>query len=352
MMAPRPLLSVRNLTVTFTGEGGAPTRAVDGVGFTLYPDQTLAIVGESGSGKSVTALSLLRLIPTPPARIERGSARLAAREPGMPDRDLLSMSTAELRRVRGGEVAMIFQEPMTSLNPLMTVVEQIAEAIELHTPDRGREARRRAESALDEVGIPCSRARAYPHEFSGGMRQRVMIAMALACGPRVLLADEPTTALDVTTQAQVLDLIAMLRRKTGMGIVLITHDLGVVARRADVLCVMYAGRVVEYGPAASVLREPAHPYTRGLLACRPDPGARRTRLPTVREAIAAGAGESASDRGFEPWWPDFATAGGLRDRAPDTLLVKSGESHWVRAWNTPAAADRYPRDEPDVPAGR
>jgi len=350
-----PLLAVRDLSVSFTGEAGPPVHAVDGVSFTLHADQTLAIVGESGSGKSVTALSLARLIPSPPAIIERGTAMLAARSPADAPRDLLAIPGDELRRLRGGEIAMIFQEPMTSLNPLMTVGDQIAEAVELHSAARGRGARERAIAALEEVGISDAgaRSRSFPHEFSGGMRQRVMIAMALACRPRVLLADEPTTALDMTTQAQILDLIDDLRHRTGMGIVLITHDLGVVARRADVVCVMYAGRVVEYGPAAAVLHAPRHPYTRGLLACRPTPAARRDRLPTVREIVAASnehPGPADLQRGA-PWWPGLPPRSPLGPARPDSVLVEENRDHWVRAWATVAALE-LPRREPDVPSRR
>ena len=350
----RPLLAVRGLTVSFARENAGPARAVEGVGFRLYPDQTLAIVGESGSGKSVTALSILRLLPEPPANIEAGDATLGSDDGTA--RDLFSLAPPELRRVRGGEIAMIFQEPMTSLNPLLTVGDQVAEAVEVHTAVGRREARDRAVAALVEVGISDApaRVRAYPHEFSGGMRQRVMIAMALACRPRVLLADEPTTALDVTTQAQILDLIDDARRQRRMGVVLITHDLGVVARRAEVLCVMYAGRVVEYGPTRAVLASPLHPYTRGLLACRPTPGSRQLRLTTVRELIDSPVPVPALPRSaptLRPWWPGHSPPPGLPRDGNASVLVEASENRWFRAWATPEALS-LPQREPDVPVRR
>ncbi len=350
----RPLLTVRGLTVSFARENAEPARAVEGVSFTLYPDQTLAIVGESGSGKSVTALSILRLLPEPPARIEAGGATLASRDGT--DRDLFSLAPPQLRRVRGGEIAMVFQEPMTSLNPLLTVGDQVAEAVEIHSAVSRREARDRAVAALVEVGISDApaRVRAYPHEFSGGMRQRVMIAMALACRPRVLLADEPTTALDVTSQAQILDLIDGARRHREMGVVLITHDLGVVARRAEVLCVMYAGRVVEYGPTREVLASPLHPYTRGLLACRPTPGCHQLRLITVREMIDNPAPVPAllrSGPALRPWWPDHPPPSGLPQHGNASVLVEASDHRWLRTWATPEALS-LPQREPDVPVRR
>jgi ABC-type dipeptide/oligopeptide/nickel transport system ATPase component len=275
------LLSVRDLAVTFSS-GGERVRAVDGVDLTLREGHTLAVVGESGSGKSVTALSILRLLPPPPAcRVERGRIELGGR-------DLLSLTPREMLKVRGGRIAMIFQEPMTSLNPVLTIGEQILEAIHRHhAPLTRRAAREMAIAALREVGIddPQSRLHAYPHEFSGGMRQRVMIAMALACNPKILLADEPTTALDVTIAAQILDLLQRLQRSRGLSIMLITHDLGIVAQRADDVCVMYRGKVVEAGPVSEVLRSPAHAYTRALLACRPRLGKRVERLSTIDDVM-------------------------------------------------------------------
>ena len=266
------LLELRDLVTVFdTADGVA--RAVDGVSFSIDRGETLGVVGESGCGKSVTALSILRLVPEPPGRIESGSVLFQ----GV---DLLHMSEPELRAIRGNEIAMIFQEPMTSLNPVFTVGFQVAEALRLHRGLGKREAESEAVRMLELVEIPDaeSRARDFPHQLSGGMRQRVMIAMALSCTPSLLIADEPTTALDVTIQAQILELLGELQQRLGMALLLITHDLGVVAERADRVMVMYAGRVVEQGPADSVLASPRHPYTRGLIASQPRLGATGERL--------------------------------------------------------------------------
>ena len=239
-------------------------RAVDGVSYSLKPGETLGVVGESGCGKSVSALSVLRLVANPPGRIVGGAIRFQGR-------NLLELSEPEMERVRGNEISMIFQEPMTSLNPLYTVGGQIAEAVALHQGLSRREAWDRAVEMLRRVYIPEpeKRAHAYPHQLSGGMRQRVMIAMALSCNPKVLIADEPTTALDVTIQAQILDLMRELQETTGTAIVLITHDMGVVAENADRVVVMYAGRKVEEAPAAVLFDSPGHPYTAGLLGSIP-----------------------------------------------------------------------------------
>src|SRR5712691_4399778 len=248
-----PLLEVRDLRTSFFLEGGE-ARAVDGVSFALDAGRVLGLVGESGCGKSVTALSLMRLVP-PPGRIVGGEVRLDGR-------DLLGLPERDMRAVRGAGLAMIFQEPMTALNPVFTVGSQIAEAVRLHRPVSRREAWRRAVELLDEVGIPepARRARDYPHQLSGGMRQRVMIAMAISCEPRVLIADEPTTALDVTIQAGILDLLADLRARRGMAVLLITHDLAVIAGLVDRVAVMYAGRLVETGSTEEVFSRPRHPY--------------------------------------------------------------------------------------------
>ncbi|WP_295850048.1 ABC transporter ATP-binding protein [Tardiphaga sp.] len=261
--AQQPLLEVRNLAVEF-GVGRAALRAVDGVSFSVSRGETLAIVGESGSGKSVTALSLLRLIPSPPSRVKSGEILFEGR-------DLLGLSTEEIRAIRGNEIAMIFQEPMSSLNPSLTVGLQVAEPLQLHHGMSWRKALDKAKDLLSRVRIPNaeSRVNAYPHEFSGGMRQRAMIAMALACNPKLIIADEPTTALDVTVQAQILSLLKDLTRETNAALILITHDLGVVARYADRVCVMYAGRVVESGTAHEIYERPSHPYTLGLMASIP-----------------------------------------------------------------------------------
>jgi oligopeptide transport system ATP-binding protein len=258
-----PLLDVRGLTTRFRTERGEVT-AVDDVSFTLEAGQTLAIVGESGSGKSVTALSLMRLIPQPPGRISAGQIFFEGQ-------DLLALSEEQMRSVRGNRISMIFQEPMSSLNPSLTVGLQVAEPINVHRKVPWPAAFKAARSLLERVQIPDaeSRLHTYPHQYSGGMRQRAMIATALACNPRLIIADEPTTALDVTVQAQILDLLKELTRETGAALILITHDLGVVARYADRVVVMYAGRVVEQAPAAALYRAPQHPYTRGLLASVP-----------------------------------------------------------------------------------
>ena len=257
------LLAVEDLSVEFRTRRGT-ARVLDRVAFGIERGQTLGVVGESGCGKSVTALAILRLIASPPGRITGGRVVFDGR-------DLLALGEDEMRQVRGNRISMIFQEPMTSLNPAYTVGDQIAESVRLHQGLGRRAALDRAAEMLDAVAIPDPQRRVheYPHQFSGGMRQRVMIAMALACQPDLLVADEPTTALDVTVQAQIFDLIAELREKTGTAVMLITHDMGAVAEMADRVVVMYAGHVVESGPVAEVLRAPLHPYTRGLIACAP-----------------------------------------------------------------------------------
>ena len=261
-----PLLVVEDLrTHFFTDEG--VVRAVDGVSFEVRAGETLAVVGESGSGKSVTSLSILRLIPSPPGRIVSGSIRFRGRE-------LLGLSNEEMRRIRGREISMIFQEPMTSLNPVYTCGDQIMEALIVHERMDRRAARARAIDLLRTVGIPSPEQRVdeYPHQMSGGMRQRVMIAMALACRPALVIADEPTTALDVTIQAQILSLMQELKEQLGTAVILITHDLGVVAETAQRVVVMYAGRKVEEAPARQLFGSPRHPYTQGLLGAVPKLG--------------------------------------------------------------------------------
>jgi oligopeptide transport system ATP-binding protein len=258
-----PLLSVRGLTTRFGTDRGVVT-AVDDVSFDVAPGETVAIVGESGSGKSVTALSILGLIPRPPGRIDAGEILFEGR-------DLLKLSEREMQAVRGDRIAMIFQEPMNSLNPALTIGLQVGEPVRQHRKASWAAAMDAARGLLEKVRIPdaARRLQTWPHQYSGGMRQRAMIAMALACQPRLIIADEPTTALDVTVQAQILDLLKDLTRETGASLVLITHDLGVVARYADRVVVMYGGRVVEQAPARKLYREPGHPYTRGLLASVP-----------------------------------------------------------------------------------
>ncbi|HZQ01227.1 MAG TPA: ABC transporter ATP-binding protein [Reyranella sp.] len=257
------LLEVADLGTWFYTRQGI-VKAVDGVDFSVAAGETLAIVGESGCGKSMTALSLMRLIPDPPGRIVSGSVKLAGR-------DLLGLSEPEMRKVRGNDISMIFQEPMTSLNPVMTIGKQISEALILHRALDKKAAWKRAVEMLDLVRIPepGQRAKEYPHQLSGGMRQRAMIAMALACNPKVLIADEPTTALDVTIQAQILELIVELQREFGAAVILITHDLGVVAETARRVIVMYAGRKVEEAEVGELFARPMHPYTRGLMASIP-----------------------------------------------------------------------------------
>jgi len=269
------LLRVAHLQTHFVTDAGT-IRAVDDVSFDVRAGDTLAIVGESGSGKSVTALSLLRLLPQPPGRIVGGEVWFRGR-------DLLRLSDAEMRAVRGREISMVFQEPMTSLNPVFTCGDQIAEAVVLHDRVSKRAALARAVEMLALVGIPApeQRVREYPHQLSGGMRQRVVIAMALACRPAVLVADEPTTALDVTIQAQILELIDRLKMELGMAVVLITHDLGIVAGHADHMAVMYAGQIVEAGDVPSVFHTPAHPYTAGLHASLPRLGVYQERLRVI-----------------------------------------------------------------------
>ncbi len=271
-----PVLSVENLeTVFLTSEGAV--HAVNGVSFSLQPGELLGIVGESGSGKSVTMMSLLKLLPMPPAEIRSGTV-------GFDGKDLLQVDQQELRAIRGGDIGFIFQDPMTSLNPVFTVGFQIMEPLRMHLGLNKANARKRAAELLELVGIPSAsqRLRDYPHQFSGGMRQRVMIAIALACDPKVLIADEATTALDVTVQAQIIELIKDLREKLGMAIIWITHDLGVVAGIADRVAVMYGGQIVEYASVAELYDDPRHPYTKALLQTLPrHEGDRMERLVSI-----------------------------------------------------------------------
>jgi len=275
----KPVLEVENLTTYFYTRMGI-VRAVDGVSFALKSGETLAIVGESGCGKSMTALSLLRLVPDPPGRIVAGSIKLDGT-------DLVGLDEQAMRKVRGNDISMIFQEPMTSLNPVMTIGKQISEALILHQDMSRTQALARAVEMLRLVRIPEpeQRVREYPHQLSGGMRQRAMIAMALACNPKVLIADEPTTALDVTIQAQILDLIVELQRRLGTAVLLITHDLGVVAETAERVIVMYAGRKVEEANAAELFARPLHPYTRGLMNSIPRLGLMRGEAASTAERL-------------------------------------------------------------------
>jgi oligopeptide/dipeptide ABC transporter ATP-binding protein len=269
------LLSVANLTTTFqTGSG--EVAAIEDVSFDLDEGEILGVVGESGSGKSVTALTIMGLLPMPPARVAAGSVTFRGQ-------DLLRLPDAAMRRVRGPGIAMVFQEPMTSLNPVFTIGEQIIETIRAHERLSQRARFGRAVELLEKVGIPSPAARMtdYPHQLSGGQRQRVMLAIALSCRPKLLIADEPTTALDVTIQAQILDLIMDLRDEFGMAIMIITHNMGVIAETADRVLVMYAGRVIEEAPVAALFDHPAHPYTRGLLSCVPTLEQRKPRLDAI-----------------------------------------------------------------------
>jgi oligopeptide/dipeptide ABC transporter ATP-binding protein len=275
---PQTLLQLQDIRTYFPTQDGI-VKAVDGVSLSIRHGETLGVVGESGCGKSITALSIMRLIERP-GRVVSGSIRLG-------DRDLLALSDDEMRDVRGKTIAMIFQEPMTSLNPVFTCGSQIAEAVALHEGVSGREAAARAVEMLAQVGIPDPKRRAdeYPHQLSGGMRQRVMIAMALSANPELLIADEPTTALDVTIQAQILELMKVLRERNRMAILLITHDLGVIAEMADDVVVMYAGKVVEASDVITVFEQPHHPYSKGLLASIPRLGQKRQRLEVIKGVV-------------------------------------------------------------------
>jgi peptide/nickel transport system ATP-binding protein len=289
-VTPAPILKVDNLRVAFEGDRGSVTQAVDGVGFSVAPGRTLGIVGESGCGKSVTALSIMRLLPTAGVSVS-GSVCFEGR-------DLVALPEREMQDLRGNRLAMIFQEPMTSLNPSFTVGDQIGEALMRHRGLSARGARRAALDMLERVRMPSPKLRLdeYPHKLSGGMRQRVMIAMALACAPALLIADEPTTALDVTIQAQILELLRSLRAETGAAIILITHDLGVVAETCDDVAVMYAGQIVEQAGAAKLFTAPEHPYTIGLLGSVPRIGVRRERLSAIAGSVPSLSGSFSGCR--------------------------------------------------------
>ncbi len=317
------LLEVKNLRTHFFTDDGI-VKAVDGVSYDLDEGETIGLVGESGCGKSVSALSLLRLIPTPPGRILDG-------EVWFEGRDLLKLSENEIRHVRGNRIAMIFQEPMTSLNPVLTIGRQITETLELHMHMDGSSATRRAVELLEMVGIPsaASRIKDYPHQFSGGMRQRVMIAMALSCNPRLLLADEPTTALDVTIQAQILEILASLSRDFGTAVIIITHNLGVIARYASRVNVMYAGKIVESSTSREVYGNPRHPYTLGLLKSVP-------RLDQARRSKLNPIEGFPPDLVHMPSGCSFYPRCGYRDercRAEEPPLMLVGEKHYSACWH-------------------
>jgi peptide/nickel transport system ATP-binding protein len=315
------VLDVRDLRVSFPAPDGHRFFPVDGVTFTLDRGETLALVGESGCGKSLTSLALLRLVP-PPGRVEPGSIiRLG-------DTDVLSLTGEALRHIRGRRVGMIFQDPMTSLNPVFTVGDQIAEGVRAHLPVTRAEARERARALLQEVGIPdpAGRLDAYPHQLSGGMRQRVMIAIALAAEPEILVADEPTTALDVTVQAQILEVLDRLRQARGMAVLLITHDLGIVAGRADRVAVMYAGQIVEEAPTPELFAHPSHPYTQGLFASVPRISGPVTRLTPIGGTVPPPTAWPAGCR-FRPRCPQAFEKSQL---PPELLPV--GPDHRMRCW--------------------
>ena len=325
MKSPAPaLLEVRGLRTTFKSERGE-VRAVDGVDFRLERGRTLGIVGESGCGKSVTALSIMGLVPQPPGRIAGGEVLFEGE-------DLLKCAPQRMRDLRGDKLAMIFQEPMTSLNPAFTVGDQVAETILRHRKASPAQARAQAIEMLRRVRIPSPERRAldYPHQLSGGMRQRVMIAMALACNPQLLIADEPTTALDVTIQAQILELMRTLRAELGTAIVLITHDLGVIAELADEVLVMYAGRVIERCAAGRLFAEPQHPYTVGLLGSIPRLHLEQERLSAIEGFVPDAAALPAGCR-FEPRCP-FAI-----DRCKEEVppLAEVSRGHHAACWRAP-----------------
>jgi len=320
------ILSVRGLATHFRTHGGT-VRAVQGVSFDIRRGRTFALVGESGCGKSVTALSIMRLIPTPPGTIAAGRIELHGR-------DLLKVNDAQMRSVRGNEIAMIFQEPMTSLNPVFTIGDQIVEAIMLHQKKSRRHAWVEAEKLLARVGIPDpgQRVREYPHQMSGGMRQRVMIAMAISCKPSLLIADEPTTALDVTTQAQILDLLDDLQQVEGMSILLITHDLGVVAERADDVAVMYASKIAETGATEALLAQPLHPYTQGLLRSLPRMGVAADRLAVIPGSVPDPR-EFPSGCKFHPRCPIGCDDPRCSSLEPELRQVSEGRQ--VSCWYSP-----------------
>ncbi len=323
----QPLLDIRDLKTYFHTDDGV-VRAVDGVSLSIAPEKTLGVVGESGCGKSITAFSTMRLIPSPPGKIEHGQI-LFHKDPESDPIDLTQLNPkgAQMRDIRGNDIAMIFQEPMTSLSPVHTVGNQISEAIMLHQSTEKKEARERAIDALNKVRLPRPdrQVDAYPHELSGGMRQRAMIAMALSCNPSLLIADEPTTALDVTVQAQILDLMRHLQSDIGMAIMLITHDLGVVASMADYVAVMYLGKIVEYSDTRTVFKNPRHPYTMGLLNSIPQVGQKRRLVPI--EGTIPDPFEIPQGCAFAPRCPHAMDK--CREE-PQLLEIESG--HRVSCW--------------------
>jgi oligopeptide/dipeptide ABC transporter ATP-binding protein len=314
-----PLLEIKNLQIEF-GSKEKPLRAVDGVSLSIDSGETVCLVGESGCGKSVTALSIARLVPSPPAHYVGGEILLNGR-------DVLKMTQSELRRIRGGIVSYIFQEPGSSLNPVFRVGNQIKESLKLHRPEKATNDE--VIRLLKLVGIPApeSRMRDYPHQLSGGMQQRVMIAMALASEPKLLVADEPTTALDVTIQAQILELLLDLKKRLGMAMLLITHNLGIVSDIADRLAVMYAGQIVELAPAADLLRRPFHPYTRALMNSVPKLGHETERLQAIGGTVP-NLGEWPKGCRFFPRCPNASRHPECADKMPALIEIES--NRWVR----------------------
>ena len=336
---PQTVLQIDDLKTIFNTRDGE-VHAVNNVSFSLATGELLGVVGESGSGKSVTMMSVLKLLPSPPAEIVSGSINFQGR-------DVLAMSDDELRELRGGDIGFIFQDPMTSLNPVFTVGFQLVEAIREHLKLNKKAARQRAAELLEKVGIaqPEARLRDYPHQFSGGMRQRVMIAIALACEPKVLIADEPTTALDVTIQAQILELVRDLRRDQGMGIIWITHDLGVVAGIADRVIVMYGGQIVEHGPVKELYKNPQHPYTKALLATMPSVDSERSERLYSIAGQPPNLSSTPASCSFAPRC-EFAFDRCL-EKNPPVITVGEKANHQVACWlRDPQFASRADQSTP------
>ncbi|MEK9630211.1 MAG: ABC transporter ATP-binding protein [Nitrospinota bacterium] len=323
MRSQEPLLDIQNLSTFFHTEDNI-VRSVRNVNLSLYPGETVALVGESGCGKSVTALSAMRLVPTPPGKFENGQILFKGK-------DLLKASEAEMQEIRGNDIAMIFQEPMTSLNPIFTIGDQIIEAIRLHQNKSEEEAKILALEILKKVAMPSpeQRINQYPHELSGGMKQRVMIAMSIVCGPSLLIADEPTTALDVTIQAQILGLLDDLRKETQMSILLITHNLGIVAQYADRVAVMYSGKIVEQASVEEIFASPSHPYTKGLLNSLPKDNLSE-KLETIQGSVPHPA-YLPEGCAFHPRCPDKMDR--CKQEIPDLLVLnKDNPSHQTACW--------------------
>ena len=328
-----PLLEIDDLRVGFDTEAGR-VHAVDGVSFTIDAGRTLGLVGESGCGKSVTASSILRLVPSPPGRILGGAIRFAGT-------DILQMPTQDLSSIRGKEIAMIFQDPLTSLNPIFTIEKQLGEVLTLRFGLEGMAARNRSVEMLRTVGIaePEARLRSYPHELSGGMKQRVMIAMALLCEPKLLIADEPTTALDVTIQSQILYLISELQKRTGAAVLFITHDMGVIAEMCDDVAVMYAGRIVELGDVVQIFERSEHPYTKGLLRSLPKQGrSRKSELPTIEGVVPSLLDPPRGCRFAERCWRRTERTPGEQRRCDDEAPALEQKEHSLAACHFPVGA--------------